>query len=867
MAIGVRAFSAGSAGSITKPTGTVDGDVLVAFSVCDPDGTAATLTAPAGWTQTGGDGSSGTSIRGRIWSRAASGEGASYTFGASGSTDCAVKIVNFTGVDTTTPILVAASWAYSSGSNASVVAPSVSPGSAGTLVCLFGSQNAGTFSQPAGMTEIADSAPAGWAASAVDRQDVTSGATGTRTSTHSVSELWIAASLVLNPASTGVTGTLTGTAPAAQASLSATTTATGALAATTPPATAATAGTVTATGSLTAVAPAPVAALTDVPFATGPLTGAAPVPAAALTGTLTATGLLGATAGLPVISLTTPEPIPSSLVLSPQLGIPVSSGQVRRASARWRVMIADTRSGQLLGELPYQDLAWTDSLDFTRTSSLSVTVPLETAEDVARVRSVARGAWRYTLVAAYDGVPIVAGPPLTHKVDDDGTSAELGCGGPASLLAARLVVRLNWMPNPSFETGVDDWTAIGPVGSTTAQITQSVPPTDVAPPDGESWLRVTSGGTTGTIAVASPRIPITPGLPYTVSVYVRNSAPSQVTEGFILWYDSLTGDPWEWDSYTFQPWGDTFGTWVRKRVTAVAPANAVALGLQVQAPAASVGHYLDLDAVLVELSTDMNSYNVAQGEVKVGPLSLPEIARLMVLLATLRMGSAEGAELPIDLPDDIVVDGPHVRTYQMHELGTIAERLGQLTQVEGGPDVHLRPVLTADGRSMRWEVRIGQPRLGSPAGWVWTYGANCAQIAVDSDAAAMTMRAFVPGQSGTDTGTPVGDAEDLTLIDAGWPLLERGDSARSTTETTVNLEAQAADYLRAHDRPVEAWQVTVRADRHPVLGTWLLGDDALLRIRGHRWIEDADYPRRILSVSGDASDEITLGVTSGEGQV
>lgn len=574
-----------------------------------------------------------------------------------------------------------------------------------------------------------------------------------------------------------------------------------------------------------------------------------------------ATAAYAATAVL-VASLT---PYLAALDLRPRLELPASSGQVRRASARWRVLIADTRTGQILGELPYEALTWSDTLDFTRTSSLSVTAPLETAEDVARLRSLARGTWRYTLLAVYDGRAIVGGPLLTHKVDPEVTSVELGCGGPASIFGSRLITRVNLVTDPSFEAGITGWDVIGPTGSTTARIALGVPPTDVTPPDGSSWLRVTSGGTTGTLALVSPRIPITAGLPYTVSLYLRNSIAAQTAEGFILWYDEATGLPWEWDTFTYQPVGDVFGGWVRKSITATAPSNAVALAVQVQAPATSVGHYLDADAVLVEHSSGLLPFEVTSGEIKVGPLSLAELARRMVLLATLKAGTGPGAELPISLPT-VNPNGTHVRTYEMNEVATIAERLGQLTQVEGGPDVHLRPVLADDGRSFTWDVRIGEPRLGSPAGWTWTYGANCSAIGVDYDATAMTMRAFVPGQASEDA-TPVGEAEDLSLIGSGWPLLERADSARSTTETTVNLDAQAADFLRAHDRPVEEWQVTARADTQPALGTWLLGDEAVLRVRGHRWIEDGDYPRRILAVSGTATDEITLGVTSGEGQV
>lgn len=532
--------------------------------------------------------------------------------------------------------------------------------------------------------------------------------------------------------------------------------------------------------------------------------------------------------------------------------------------SRWQVKLADTRTGALLGELPHETLTWSDTLDFARTSTLAVTVPLETAADVARVRSIARAAWRYTLVAVYGDHAIVAGPLLTHNVGDKAASVELGCGGPANLLAARLITRINLMPDPSFETGITGWDVIGPAGSTKTRLTQTIPPTHPDPPDGSSWLRVTSGATTGVLAAIGPRIPVDPGLPYTVSLHIKDSLAAQQLSGFLLWYpDTVSG----WIGYTYAGWGDAFGAWTRKSITATVPPGVTHLGIQVQAPAASAGHYLDVDAVLVEPHTDeLRPYDITSGEVTVGPLALPEIARRMVVLASLKAGAGPGAELPITLPT-VDANGSHVRTYRPHELATIAERLGQLTQVENGPDVHLRPVLTADRRSFTWQLRIGEPRLGAAAGWTWTYGANCSTIDVDSDATAMTMRAYVPGQADTDTGTPVGNAEDLSLINAGWPLLERADSARSSTETTTNLDAQAADYLRVHGRPVEEWKVTARADTHPPLGVWQLGDEAILRVRGHRWIEDGDYRRRLLSVSGNATDEITLGVTSGEGQV
>ena len=208
MAIGVRSHSlAGNAGagSIAVPTGTQNGDLLLAWCITDPDGTVTDLTAPAGWTQIASD---ATAIRGRIFYKVASGESGTYAFGTSAGSDGAWVIVAFTGVDTTNPIQVNPD--ISGGTAATdLVAPSITMTGNGALVCCYGSQNAGTFTTPTGMTEIADHAPSGWAAQSICWESRTSGATGTRTSTHSVSEMRVWASLGLNEAGGGGPGPVT----------------------------------------------------------------------------------------------------------------------------------------------------------------------------------------------------------------------------------------------------------------------------------------------------------------------------------------------------------------------------------------------------------------------------------------------------------------------------------------------------------------------------------------------------------------------------------------------------------------------------------------------------------------------------------
>lgn len=99
------ASASGSSGSITinKPTGTAEGDLLVAFFRCIAD---QTVTDPGDWTTLDDDANSGTSnyevTHAAFWKVAGASEGSDYTFThtSSGSEGCILRI---SGADTTTP--------------------------------------------------------------------------------------------------------------------------------------------------------------------------------------------------------------------------------------------------------------------------------------------------------------------------------------------------------------------------------------------------------------------------------------------------------------------------------------------------------------------------------------------------------------------------------------------------------------------------------------------------------------------------------------------------------------------------------------------------------------------------------------------
>lgn len=189
MTASVRSSSVGTVGtgnvSVTKPSGTVNGDLLVAFGFADPDG--AQLTAPGGWTSRG----TGTSAAGfgQVWTKVAASEGSSYTFTGSGSSDNAVSIVCVQGANTSSPLDGGPTFANNGGaSTSSHSAPSVSPATSDALLLcghwiIHGSSS--TFTPPSGMTEQVD-ATSGWAAVEVSSVGLSSsGATGTKSATSS----------------------------------------------------------------------------------------------------------------------------------------------------------------------------------------------------------------------------------------------------------------------------------------------------------------------------------------------------------------------------------------------------------------------------------------------------------------------------------------------------------------------------------------------------------------------------------------------------------------------------------------------------------------------------------------------------------
>ena len=272
-------------------------------------------------------------------------------------------------------------------------------------------------------------------------------------------------------------------------------------------------------------------------------------------------------------------------------------------------------------------------------------------------------------------------------------------------------------------------------------------------------------------------------------------------------------------------------------------------------------------------------------DLALGPTSLPQLARLLLEKAT-ASANGPGWDLPLILPD-LTTKGEHVRNYVGSDLADYWTRLSDLAGVQDGPDLRFEPELTDEpsGRKLWWRVRIGQPWLGTwidgenPTRPPWTFdlGAGLRDLTTDRDASGMTMRTFVPGQartepaattSSTDTSAPqdaakpIGSAADLTLVGAGYPILEDVDGDHTSATAQSTLDAWAVAGVAANKAPVEAWNVTVDGASSPRLGQWRIGDTATFVVHGQHLVEDGEHERRIVGASGDAGTDVTLVLTA-----
>lgn len=227
-----------------------------------------------------------------------------------------------------------------------------------------------------------------------------------------------------------------------------------------------------------------------------------------------------------------------------------------------------------------------------------------------------------------------------------------------------------------------------------------------------------------------------------------------------------------------------------------------------------------------------------------------------VLLNQLVTGA--GNDLPITAVDP-AGGGVDYRTYYGYDLATYWDKLYQLSQEVDGPEIRFDPQVAtrADGEYLSWVAQIGAPHVGR-ATTTWVFDSDTsAVVGFDGDGARMAFGVWSAG-AGQSRDKVITHRTDTSLLNIGWPMLEAIDTAHSSETTYPVLDAHTQAVLATWKQPVVSYQVSVRADSDPMVGTYRVGEDFAVEVHDDPIIPDGLYRRRIVGLAGTEKPWVTL---------
>lgn len=229
-------------------------------------------------------------------------------------------------------------------------------------------------------------------------------------------------------------------------------------------------------------------------------------------------------------------------------------------------------------------------------------------------------------------------------------------------------------------------------------------------------------------------------------------------------------------------------------------------------------------------------------------LSLGSIGKRLVA-ARLAFPGAPAAIF--DLPPDEI--GTRERAYLFSSMKSIGSALGDLTNVESGPDFAFDAQRGA-GLGLRYVMRHGseaQPRIGTDAGsWHLGEGSPITGLKVKDAVAAGASAGWMT--AGKQSGAPlISRVLNGAPLAAGYPPIDVVDTTHSDVSQQATLDAYNAGNVADAQRAVRALSFSVRADATPGLGSYRPGDTMTIDVPdAHPWLTTS-IPIRITSIAGD----------------
>lgn len=219
---------------------------------------------------------------------------------------------------------------------------------------------------------------------------------------------------------------------------------------------------------------------------------------------------------------------------------------------------------------------------------------------------------------------------------------------------------------------------------------------------------------------------------------------------------------------------------------------------------------------------------------------------MVYLLGTAIDDPAPEYDLPLVIGSQ-TGSGPQMeRSWYGRDLPTVYDSVKKITEEDGAPDLRLQAQLDTNQSQLTWVAMYGDPHLGvvDPKA-AWDYPATITKLSGDLDGTSMMTRGYVLGDGQEDDRLIV-DATN-SLVDDGFPILERSDRSAVSTRDLSVVAALANSLVSAHSVQTESWSVDVDPN-FPGLSGWELGDNAIFRVFEHWFLPDGEYTRRVTGV-------------------
>lgn len=264
--------------------------------------------------------------------------------------------------------------------------------------------------------------------------------------------------------------------------------------------------------------------------------------------------------------------------------------------------------------------------------------------------------------------------------------------------------------------------------------------------------------------------------------------------------------------------------------------------------------------VVVEEQSDWTK--LSKSKVSYSGLSLGTIAQRVVQKAQQK----PAGKLPITfaLPEQGgAADGYHQRNYKGFDLQNLTcdGILTKLSNVIDGPDIMFKPRLIR-GNQLTFDLWHGtedRPRIQQQFTQVWDTTPQKGQVAdmtVNYTGTYQASRVFSLG-AGMDEKMIIQVSTNNAPLQQDYPLLEKVIN-KGSSENPAVVKGHGDAELAANDEALLEVQMTVRGDAEIPFGSFWPGDLARVYTKGWLSIPDGMTPMRILSLTGDGSNNVKV---------